>query len=112
MTSSDGDRAQANPSGQAQVKEFQVTAERFQFTPSTIEVNQGDTVRLILRSVDVAHGFMIDRHDVGALIPAGGVDPSATPRPVRPVVTTCKQAVVESADSWHARQDSNLGPSA
>ena len=49
-----------------------MTAERFQFTPSTIEVNQGDTVRLVIRSVDVTHGLMVDGHGLNVLIPASG----------------------------------------
>ena len=68
----DAERAPTNTSAQVPVQEFQITAERFQFSPSTIEVNQGDTVRLVVRSVDVAHGFRIDGHDVEMLIPGGG----------------------------------------
>ena len=56
----DAKRVPTNRSAQVPVREFQITAERFQFSPSTIEVNQGDTVRLVVRSVDVAHGFRID----------------------------------------------------
>ena len=68
----DGERVPTNRSAQVPVQEFQITAERFQFSPRTIEVNQGDTVRLVVRSVDVTHGFRIDGHDVEALIPGGG----------------------------------------
>ncbi len=72
-TNPDGERVPTNRSAQVPVQEFQITAERFQFAPSTIEVNQGDTVRLVVRSVDVAHGFRIEGHDVEALIPGGAV---------------------------------------
>ena len=58
----DGEQVPTNRSAQVPVQEFQITAERFQFAPSTIEVNQGDTVRLVVRSVDVAHGFRLDGH--------------------------------------------------
>ena len=68
----DRERVLTNRSVQVPVQELQITAERFQFAPSTIEVNQGDTVRLVVRSVEVAHGFRIEGHDVEALIPGGG----------------------------------------
>jgi cytochrome c oxidase subunit 2 len=51
---------------------FEVTASRYQFQPSTLEVNEGDTVRLILRSTDTTHGFGIKELKVETLIPKGG----------------------------------------
>ncbi len=42
-----------------QTKEFNLSAKNWQFDPSTITVNQGDKVRLIITSVDVAHSFML-----------------------------------------------------
>ncbi len=48
----------------AQVKEFEITAKRFEFTPNAITVNKGDTVRLIVTSTDVTHGFSIDEYNV------------------------------------------------
>jgi cytochrome c oxidase subunit II len=60
--------AQAGPT----VKEFSITAERFQFTPDRLEVNQGDTVRITARSADGTHGFEIKKLKVEKLIPRGG----------------------------------------
>lgn len=54
------------------VREFTITAERFQFTPDRLEVNQGDTVRITARSADGTHGFEIKKLKVEKLIPRGG----------------------------------------
>ncbi len=49
-----------------------VTAKQFSFSPSTITVNEGDTVKLTLVSSDVDHGFSLSAFGVNANIPAGG----------------------------------------
>ncbi len=54
------------------VKEFQITASRFAFDPETIEVTEGDQVRLTLRSADTTHGIAIPELQVKAKIPKGG----------------------------------------
>ncbi len=41
------------------VKEFSMIAKKWQFDPSTINVKQGDKVRLKIKSIDVAHGFSL-----------------------------------------------------
>ena len=41
------------------VKEFSMTAKDFAFDPDTITVNQGDTVVLHIKSIDVKHGFAL-----------------------------------------------------
>jgi cytochrome c oxidase subunit 2 len=53
------------------LKEFRVIAKQWSFSPSTITVNKGDKVRLILSSPDVAHGIGIIGYDVNEYIPAG-----------------------------------------
>ena len=65
--------AGADESGAAgdTLKTFEVTAERFRFSPSEIEVNQGDTVRLTIRAIDVAHGFAIPEFGINARIDPG-----------------------------------------
>ena len=45
-------------------KEFTITARQFQFEPSTIEVNKGDKVRLIVTSKDVPHGISIPEYSI------------------------------------------------
>lgn len=46
---------QTAPTGE--VKEFTMTAKKWDFSPSTITVNKGDTVKLHIKSIDVTHGF-------------------------------------------------------
>ena len=41
------------------VKAFSLIAKKWQFDPSTINVKQGDKVRLKIKSIDVAHGFSL-----------------------------------------------------
>lgn len=43
----------------AAVKEFSITAKNWEFIPSTITVKKGDKVRLVIKSVDVDHGFAL-----------------------------------------------------
>jgi len=59
-------------SGQGEVKEFTVIAERFKFTPNRIEVNQGDKVRVTVRSADSTHGWRVKALDLDLLAKKGG----------------------------------------
>lgn len=52
------------PAPQQPVKEFTITAKQFAFEPATIEVNEGDFVRLKIKSMDVPHGFGIQEFNV------------------------------------------------
>jgi len=54
------------------VRQFDVTIERFTFTPDHLEVNQGDTVRITARSSDGTHGFEIGQLSVEKTIPRDG----------------------------------------
>lgn len=54
-----------------EVKEFTMTAKQWAFEPSTITVNKGDRVRLIITSVDVAHGFGLPDFNVDARLEPG-----------------------------------------
>ncbi len=45
-------------------KEFTIWARQFDFTPAVITVQQGDHVRVNLKTADVAHGWYIDGYDV------------------------------------------------
>lgn len=53
------------------VKEFNVTAKRFEFVPSTITVNKGDQVVLHITSIDVEHGFSLATYDIIETLPVG-----------------------------------------
>src|SRR3989344_5066198 len=46
------------------VKEFSMIAKKWQFDPSTINVKQGDKVRLKIKSIDVTHGFSLPDFNV------------------------------------------------
>lgn len=53
------------------VRTIEITAERYRFVPSEIEVVEGETVRLRIRSVDVAHGFAVPDLGISATVPPG-----------------------------------------
>lgn len=53
-------------------REFRIVAERFQFTPSEIEVERGERVRLIFTSEDTTHGVAIAGYDIREIIPPRG----------------------------------------
>lgn len=54
------------------VRSFEITASRFQYEPSTLEVQEGDPVKITLKSADGTHGFAIKQLKVKTTIPKGG----------------------------------------
>ncbi len=60
------------PAGDAAPRIIEVVAKRFAFEPSRIEVAEGETVRLLVRSADGVHGFGIKKFKVAEEIPRGG----------------------------------------
>ena len=52
-------------------KSFSLTAKKWSFSPSTITVNKGDTVKLTITSTDVTHGFFLPDFDVNSTLTAG-----------------------------------------
>ena len=48
------------------VQTIEVSAKKYDFTPSPIRVKQGATVRLKITATDRAHGFKIDEYPDGA----------------------------------------------
>lgn len=52
-----------------EVKSFTMTAKRWEFVPSTITVNEGDTVRLVVTSTDVEHGIALPQFGVNETLP-------------------------------------------
>lgn len=50
---------------------FDMVAQQFEFSPSTITVNVGDTVVLNLTTSDVPHGFSLPQFDVSTTITPG-----------------------------------------
>ncbi|MBI2411354.1 MAG: cupredoxin domain-containing protein [Candidatus Kerfeldbacteria bacterium] len=55
----------------AATQTFSMTAKQWSFSPSSITVNEGDTVTLNITSKDVEHGFYIDEFNVNATLSAG-----------------------------------------
>ena len=61
--------AQQSASPEPEPKVFEVVARRFAFEPATIEVVEGDTVRLLVRSADGPHGVEIKAFRVKKAVP-------------------------------------------
>jgi cytochrome c oxidase subunit II len=59
-----------DPTASARV--IEVVAKRFTFEPSTIEVTEGERVRLSVKSGDGVHGLQIKKFKVNKLVPRGG----------------------------------------
>ena len=55
----------------ATLKEFNITAQQFSFTPSTITVNKGDTILINAKSMDVTHGFSIADYNINLQLTPG-----------------------------------------
>jgi len=53
------------------VKEFSVTAKRWDFDPGVITVNEGDMVKMSVRSIDVSHGIAISQFGVSERLSPG-----------------------------------------
>jgi cytochrome c oxidase subunit 2 len=53
-------------------REFQVIAKKYEFVPARLEVVQGETVRIVVRSEDSKHGFGIKLLDVKTEVPKTG----------------------------------------
>lgn len=53
------------------VVEIDMTAKKWEFTPSTITVKEGSEVKLNIRSVDVTHGFRIAEFGVSETLSPG-----------------------------------------
>lgn len=54
-----------------ETKEFNVIAKQWDFSPSTITVNEGDSVILNIKSIDVTHGFAIPEFGVSEQLVSG-----------------------------------------
>lgn len=53
------------------VKEFSMTARKWTFDPTVITVKQGDSVRINMKSIDVAHGFALPEFGVNQNLEPG-----------------------------------------
>jgi heme/copper-type cytochrome/quinol oxidase subunit 2 len=62
----------ANRDKERKVQKVNVVAERFNFTPSKIKVQQGTLLEITLTSDDTFHGFRIASMQINQVIPARG----------------------------------------
>ena len=53
------------------IKEFSMTAKKWEFSPETIIVNNGDIVKLHITSIDVDHGFNLPDFNVNEELEPG-----------------------------------------
>lgn len=70
-------------------KTFEIVAKNWEFVPGTITVNKGDTVKLVIKSVDVDHGFAM---------PAFGIN-----RDLKPGTTETIEFVADKVGSFPFR---------
>jgi cytochrome c oxidase subunit II len=64
--------ARQDPATASAPRVIEVTARRFAFDPSRVEVEQGERIRLVVRSSDGVHGVAIRKFRVKRLVPRGG----------------------------------------
>jgi cytochrome c oxidase subunit 2 len=75
------------------VREFEVTATKWAFTPDRFEVFEGDVVRFVVRSGDSTHGFAIKRLKAKREVPKDGssVTIEVTPREAGEFEISCSE---------------------
>jgi len=56
----------------SQTREFTVNGHAYGFSPSTIEVNKGDNVKITFISDDILHDLVIDGYNVGTDVVSSG----------------------------------------
>ncbi|HEX2712076.1 MAG TPA: cupredoxin domain-containing protein [Candidatus Acidoferrales bacterium] len=67
-----------------------ITAKRFEFSPSQITLKKGETVKLVLKSEDVTHGFLMKALAIDTDIPAGETaEVTFTPQTAGRFTTIC-----------------------
>lgn len=69
--SSDASEPNTSEEPVSTIKAFNIIARNWSFSPSSITVNEGDTVRITITSVDKTHGFAISEFGVNESIEAG-----------------------------------------
>jgi cytochrome c oxidase subunit 2 len=60
------------PSRQSEPRVVEIVARKFAFEPARVEVTEGETVRLMVRSADGVHGVGIKKFKVAEEVPRGG----------------------------------------
>lgn len=70
-TDSEQDQIEEELAQTTNIKEFDITAKQWQFSPDTIEVNEGDTVILNIKSIDVSHGIALPDFGIDEFLSPG-----------------------------------------
>ena len=69
---------------------IEITAKRFAFSPDRITLKRGQTVKLLLHSEDVTHGFFLRPLKLDEEIPAGQTtEVTVTPQTAGTFMTIC-----------------------
>ncbi|MBI5878752.1 MAG: cupredoxin domain-containing protein [Chloroflexi bacterium] len=58
---------EVSSAGPGVTRDLLISAKAFEYTPGTIRVNQGDTIKVTLVAEDVSHGFYVDGYDVNII---------------------------------------------
>lgn len=56
---------------EAPVREIRMTARKYEFTPATIQVKQGERVRLLITALDRKHGIEIEKFGIKTILEKG-----------------------------------------
>lgn len=86
----------SDPASEPVYQEFTVWARQFDFTPAVITVQQGDHVRVNLKTADVAHGWYVDGYDINIKVSGGD--------------TTSVEFVADKAGTYKIRCSVTCGP--
>jgi len=82
--------ASPRPAAAAEPRVVEITAKRFEFSPSVITLRKGEAVTLRLHSLDVTHGFFQKALGLDLEIEAGKVtEVTLTPQEQGRYVTIC-----------------------
>jgi cytochrome c oxidase subunit II len=76
--------------GAEEPRTVMITARRFEFVPSTITLKKGETVKLVVKSEDVTHGFFLRPLKIDAdLTPGETQQITVTPQAIGTFTAIC-----------------------
>ena len=64
--------SQQDPAAASALRVINIEATRFSFEPATVEVTEGERVRLVVSSGDGVHGLEIKKFKINKKVPRGG----------------------------------------
>ena len=80
----------ARGQGGEEVRAIVITAKRFEFVPSTITLKKGETVKLVVTSEDVTHGFFLRPLKIDTdLVPGKTQEMTVTPQTAGTFTAIC-----------------------